>query len=383
MSFNITVEGGTSVRLPTAGKYCARDIIVTAEGGGLSLDVVTASALPDTVVDGQIVVITETAINNVYVSTEEPASPAAGDILIALVNGAEVIWGVSSEPYFVSGGLSYAAQYSGTAWTAVDAYYGVSGVWEEFSTTLPAVGTTLDNMSWDNISKIAKAGKGADYFSVGDMKLVTVNGTFGSLAVTATVYCVIIGINHNKDIEGNGIHFQFLRYSGKDMAWDKSNGTTGTSLMMNNSANNGGGWMDSYMRNTICTAYLDALPGELQAVIRECVKYTDNAGGANGGDASKVTATRDKIWLPSALEVYGSVGGTNAAEANYQVQYEYYKAGNSRVRYRQSAQSAACIWWLRSPVASSETKCATISTTGSLSSAAVNVSYGFAPCFMV
>lgn len=32
--FNIQVEGGTSVRLPTAGKYCDRDIIVTATGGG-------------------------------------------------------------------------------------------------------------------------------------------------------------------------------------------------------------------------------------------------------------------------------------------------------------------------------------------------------------
>lgn len=34
MSFNITVEGGTSVRLPTAGKYCDRDVVVTATGGG-------------------------------------------------------------------------------------------------------------------------------------------------------------------------------------------------------------------------------------------------------------------------------------------------------------------------------------------------------------
>ena len=31
---NITVEGGTSIRLPTAGKYCDRDIIITAGGGG-------------------------------------------------------------------------------------------------------------------------------------------------------------------------------------------------------------------------------------------------------------------------------------------------------------------------------------------------------------
>ena len=32
--FNIEVEGGKSVRLPTAGKYCDRDIVVTATGGG-------------------------------------------------------------------------------------------------------------------------------------------------------------------------------------------------------------------------------------------------------------------------------------------------------------------------------------------------------------
>lgn len=32
--FNIEVQGGSSVRLPTGGKYCDRDIIVTASGGG-------------------------------------------------------------------------------------------------------------------------------------------------------------------------------------------------------------------------------------------------------------------------------------------------------------------------------------------------------------
>lgn len=40
MSHNITVEGGTSVRLPTAGKYCDRDIVITAEGGAEDLDAV-------------------------------------------------------------------------------------------------------------------------------------------------------------------------------------------------------------------------------------------------------------------------------------------------------------------------------------------------------
>ena len=34
MSWNIEVESGSSVRLPTAGKYCDRDVVITALGGG-------------------------------------------------------------------------------------------------------------------------------------------------------------------------------------------------------------------------------------------------------------------------------------------------------------------------------------------------------------
>ena len=38
---NITVNGGSSVRLPTAGKYCDRDIVVNALGGGVNLPELT------------------------------------------------------------------------------------------------------------------------------------------------------------------------------------------------------------------------------------------------------------------------------------------------------------------------------------------------------
>ena len=40
MSHNIIVESGTSVRLPTSGKYCDRDIMITATGGTEDLDAV-------------------------------------------------------------------------------------------------------------------------------------------------------------------------------------------------------------------------------------------------------------------------------------------------------------------------------------------------------
>ncbi|MBQ3147302.1 MAG: leucine-rich repeat protein [Oscillospiraceae bacterium] len=40
MSWNIEVEGGKSVRLPTAGKYCEQDIVVTATSDDLGKQVV-------------------------------------------------------------------------------------------------------------------------------------------------------------------------------------------------------------------------------------------------------------------------------------------------------------------------------------------------------
>lgn len=45
MTHNITVDGGTSVRLPTAGKYCDRDIVVTATGGGSVSEPATISGI--------------------------------------------------------------------------------------------------------------------------------------------------------------------------------------------------------------------------------------------------------------------------------------------------------------------------------------------------
>lgn len=36
--YNFTVESGSAVRLPTAGKYCDRDIVVTAIGGDYSVE---------------------------------------------------------------------------------------------------------------------------------------------------------------------------------------------------------------------------------------------------------------------------------------------------------------------------------------------------------
>jgi hypothetical protein len=64
MSHKITIEGGTSVRLPTAGKYCDRDIVITSTGGKEDLDDVLTEQ--DTLIDELKAVLVSKA-NNVSV----------------------------------------------------------------------------------------------------------------------------------------------------------------------------------------------------------------------------------------------------------------------------------------------------------------------------
>ena len=119
-----------------------------------------------------------------------------------------------------------------------------------------------------------------------------------------------------------------------------------------------------------------------QNIIAACTKYSDNTGGGSN-TASYVTATSDKIWLLSEMEVQGTRSYANSAEANYQKQYDYYKNGNSKVKYQHTATTNACSWWLRSVYASNTSIFCFVSTGGSAHGDIAYYSYGFAPGFKV
>lgn len=73
MSFNIEVEGGKTVRLPTAGKYCDRDIVVTAVGGGISPDdIASAGITGDISLDASSIVSYAFALNKGITSLYAP-----------------------------------------------------------------------------------------------------------------------------------------------------------------------------------------------------------------------------------------------------------------------------------------------------------------------
>lgn len=73
----------------------------------------------------------------------------------------------------------------------------------------------------------------------------------------------------------------------------------------------------------------------------------------------------------------------NSAEANYQKQYDYYKNGNSKVKYQHTATTSACSWWLRSVYASHTGAFCRVGTDGSANCSNAYFSYGFAPGFKV
>lgn len=250
--------------------------------------------------------------------------------------------------------------------------------------TISLPDTSLANNTPDIIAAAAKSGQAANYWSVGDKVGIAVNGSFGGLSYNNTVYAFILGFNHNSSVEGgNSIHFQFGKTAaGVDIAFVNSYGSTSTGFCMNTSNTNSGGWNNSYMRKTICPAFLAALPMAWQNIIAACTKYSDNTGGGSN-TASYVTATSDKIWLLSEMEVQGTRSYANSAEANYQKQYDYYRNGNSKVKYQHTATTSACDWWLRSVNASTAYDFCDVNTDGSASTSNAYYSNGFAPGFKV
>ena len=254
------------------------------------------------------------------------------------------------------------------------------------SVTVKMASATLGDNTPAEIKEAAQSGQAKNLWSVGDKIAIKLSGKVGALTFNGTYYAVIIGFNHNSTVEGNNsIHFQFGKTSaGKDIAFvDSAYGDTGSSaaFRMNTKNSNTGGWKNSYMRTTICTEFLNALPTDWQNVIVACTKYTDNTGDGVG-TASCVTSTQDKIWPLAEFEVFGVRKYANESEKNYQKQYDYYKNGNSTVKYKHDSTGSTCIWWLRSVRALDYAFCG-VAAGGVVDYYSAYFSRGFAPGFKV
>ena len=263
--------------------------------------------------------------------------------------------------------------------------------------TLPT--TSLNDNTWATIKEVSDAGQGENYWSVGDTKRITINGkvgnfTFSNLAIDA----FIIGFNHNSSREGtNRIHFQIGKIGGKDVCLCDSQYGSGQSgngyFNMNPNNSNSGGWNGSYMRKTLlgnsgtpssppANSMLAALPSDLRAVMKSVTKYSDNTGGSPD-NASYVTSTTDYLFLLAEFEYHGARSYANSAEKNFQLQYSYYKAGNSKVKYKHGETGTAAYHWCRSVYVGGANHFCRVCASGSASYNDALNSWGAAPGFAV
>lgn len=273
------------------------------------------------------------------------------------------------------------------------------------------VSSVLNENDWSVIKSVADASQGANYWAVGDRKAVTVNGTVGTQAINGTYYVYILGFDHNSSREGTGITFGTFKTAlsgGTDICLvdshynDYSTGGQKWFNMNHSSNTNSGGWKGCDLRydvlgstnsnnndagtttatSPVSGTLMAALPSDLRAVMKPMTIYTDNTGGGSN-TASYVTASVDYLPLLAEFEIFGTRSYANSAEQNYQQQYQYYKNGNSKVKYRHSSTSSTAFWWERSPYYDYSSYFCIVDANGYASYYNARYSIGLAPAFRV
>lgn len=246
------------------------------------------------------------------------------------------------------------------------------------------VAQELNDTSWAAIKQVSDANMGANFWSVGDCKQITMNGKVsdGLTLTNYSAWVFIIGFNHNAEREGNGIAFQGFKATknGTPVCLTDSgynnNQTSGTWLNMNSSNSNSGGWRLCDMRNKTMPLIKEALPSDLQAVLKTSSVFTYHPGAGIGRDEGEV-------FILSEFEVFGAIEYSYSEEKNYCKQYTYYAAGNSKVKYRHNATNSAAYWWERSPRSGNSGAFCNVYSSGIAYYNYASNSGGVSPCFKV
>ena len=303
--------------------------------------------------------------------------------------------------------------------------YGDSAPSDSVEWVLQTIFTVLNDNTWDTISRVSADGKGADYWAVGDMKQIHLEGTVGTLSLNTDLNVYIMGFDHNSTLEGTGITFgSFMTTdsSHKDVALVDSHynsGVTDGSKWFNVShwgSYNYGGWAGCDMRydilgstdvapsgydstptgskvgydatstcatNPIASTLMSCLPSELRAVMKPITKYTDNASGGSHIAETNVTASVDYLPLLAEYEIFGVRRYANQYEYKKQAQYAYYVSGNSKVKYQHRSTGSTAFWWGRSPRYNDSYGFCFVTNSGNADYGNAQFAYGVAPVFLV
>lgn len=222
-----------------------------------------------------------------------------------------------------------------------------------YTLTLILLKDNFADNDWSAIIAACHSGSVPSTWVVGNSKTMTIND--------ASYQVDIIGKNHDTYTAGGKAPLTFQLH---DCYADTK--------AMNSSDTNSGGWASCAMRSTLLPVILSLMPTEVQNGIREVNKLT-----SAGNKSSTINTTADKLFLLSEVEIFGSTTNSEAGEGT---QYNYYKAGNSKVKKQ---NGNATFWWERSPMAIDSTRFCMVYSNGNAyyynAIYAAGVAFGF--CF--
>ena len=209
------------------------------------------------------------------------------------------------------------------------------------------------NNTWAQIIDACHKNQVPETWTVGSKKAMTIDGTD---------YVIdIIGKGHDDYADGSGkapLTFQLHDCFESDIA-------------MNNSPTAIGDWASCDMRRFYMPYFLGLMPTEVQNGIREVNKPSA------GSQSTTINTTADKLFLLSEIEIFGRVTCSASGEGT---QYDYYKAGNSKVK---KLNGDNYDWWERSLKSSDSTRFCRVLDDGSagylIQSAQRGVAFAF--CF--
>ena len=221
-------------------------------------------------------------------------------------------------------------------------------------TFAPSYDPVFANNTWEQIIEACHNNEVPDTWKVADHKPMTINGVDYQID--------IIGKNHDTYSDG----------SGKAPLTFQLHDCYADAKQMNSTNTNNGGWTSCAMRSTHLPAILALMPTEVQNGIQEVNKLT-----SAGNQSATINTTADKMFLLSEVEIFGRSTYSKSGEG---AQYDYYKAGNSKVKNRNGSTFG---WWERSPVGSMSLAFCFAQNTGnayySLATNTFGVAFGF--CF--
>lgn len=217
---------------------------------------------------------------------------------------------------------------------------------------------TLENTSWEDIATISKAGRAAEYWSIGDQKTITLNGV--SYVVD------IIGFDHDTptDTAAYGRSKAGITFQLHDLY--------ATTYQMIYAKYNDRGWEACDIRVNIMPALLNQMSSDLSSVIIP----VDKLWGGNNYSYTLNTIS-DSLFLLSETEVCNSNYFSAGVEGT---QYAYYAAGNSIIK---KLNGSAADWWFRSQHPGQYACFGCVVSNGQISSSLCNNYYGISFGFSV